>query len=125
MNASKNLSEVHHRMPVFLTDSQYPAKNTKALWLDPDVSFADCFKAIMKSKVYEGLVFQEVGTLVNSVKFDSPEIIMPKADYEEHLHQKGLGRFFTKISDLKQEETKNAESVKPLTKPLQKSEESK
>jgi hypothetical protein len=37
----------------------------------------------MKSKVYEGLDFYEVGNLVNSVKFDKPELIMPKEEYEK------------------------------------------
>lgn len=98
MNAAENLSRIHHRMPVFLTEE------TKKLWLDPDAKYADCFKAIMKSKVYEGLTFEEVGTLVNSVIHDGPEIIMPKAQYEELLHQRGLGRFFVKASQQPQEE---------------------
>lgn len=75
-----NLSKIHHRMPVFLNEE------TRKLWLDPDTSYATCFKAIMKSKVYEGLSFYEVGDLVNSVKHDKPEIILPKAEYEEILH---------------------------------------
>ena len=75
MNASDNLSKIHHRMPVFLNTE------TKALWLDPDTSFSDCFKAIIASKVYNGLSFYEVGDLVNSVKHDTPEVILPRAEY--------------------------------------------
>lgn len=86
-------------MPVFLTESIDPTKNTKAMWLDPSVSFSDCFKAIMASSVYDGLSFYEVGELVNSIKHDKPEILLPRAEYEDMLHKKGLGRFFTKISD--------------------------
>lgn len=82
-----NLGKIHHRMPVFLREHTDPKQNTKALWLDPDVSFADCFKAIMNSKVYDGLTFYEVGELVNSVKHDKPEIIMPKAEYEDLKHK--------------------------------------
>lgn len=33
MDASKNLSKIHDRMPVFLNE------RTKSLWLDPDVPF--------------------------------------------------------------------------------------
>ena len=69
------------------------------MWLNPDISFADCFKAIMKSSVYEGLSFYEVGDLVNSVKHDKPEVILPRNEYEELTYKKGLGRFFNKVSD--------------------------
>ena len=78
-------------MPVFLTEE------TKNLWLNPDISFAECFEAIMKSKVYDGLSFYELGDLVNSIKHDKPEVIMPKAEYDEMMHKKGLGRFFSKL----------------------------
>lgn len=67
------------------------------MWLDPNVSFATCFEAIMKSKVYEGLTFYEVGELVNSVKHDNPEIILPRAEYEGLLHKRGLGKYFTSV----------------------------
>lgn len=96
---TKNLAKIHHRMPVFLKEDKDPQKNTKAMWLDPNVPFATCFEAIMKSKVYESLTFYEVGELVNSIKHDKPEIILPRVEYEEHLHQKGLGKYFTKITD--------------------------
>jgi putative SOS response-associated peptidase YedK len=39
MDASSKISKIHHRMPVFLTESKDPKKNTKAMWLDPDISF--------------------------------------------------------------------------------------
>lgn len=77
MDASPNLMKVHDRMPVFLN------QETKSMWLDPQKTFAECFKAIMKSKVYEGLNFYEVGELVNSIKHDKPEVIMPKEEYEK------------------------------------------
>lgn len=37
----------------------------------------------MASKVYEGLSFYEVGDLVNSVKYDTPDIILPKKEFDE------------------------------------------
>ena len=80
MNAAPNLSKIHHRMPVFLTEE------TKKLWLDTSVPYSKCFKEIMKTKVYEGLVFKELGTLVNSIKHDNEEVILPKAEYEQLLH---------------------------------------
>ena len=84
-------------MPVFLQDNTDPKQDTKAMWLDPAKSFAECFEAIMKSSVYDGLTFYEVGDLVNSIKHDKPEVLLPKKEYDEMLHKKGLGRFFTKV----------------------------
>ena len=97
MEASKNLSKIHHRMPVFLQEDE--KLNTKAMWLDPEKTFGECFEAIMKSKVYDGLSFYEVGELVNSIKHDKPEILLPKAEYDEMTYKKGLGRFFTKVTE--------------------------
>ena len=91
MEAIKPVSKIHHRMPVIL-DSK-----TKDLWLDPNVKFNDCFNEILTSTVYEGLDFYEVGEIVNSVKNDKPECLMKKEDYDEMVHQRGLGRFFTKV----------------------------
>jgi hypothetical protein len=66
----------------------------------------------MKSKVYEGLTFYEVGSIVNSIKYDSPDCILPKNDYEEMLHKKGLGKFFTKVDkNLESEESKEEGKV--------------
>jgi hypothetical protein len=62
----------------------------------------------MKSKVYEGLSFYEVGELVNSIKHDSPDVILPKAEYEQLKHEKGLGRFFAKLGT--EEKLKAAEN---------------
>jgi putative SOS response-associated peptidase YedK len=76
MNASSNIANVHHRMPVFLNEE------TKTMWLDPDVPFHTCFQAIMNSTVYEGLSFYEVSELVNSVKHDSPDVVLPKREYD-------------------------------------------
>ena len=78
-------------MPVFLDEL------TKAMWLDPSIKFQDCLAEIIKSKVYEGLTFYQVGELVNSIKNDSEDCILPKEDYEEKLHKKGLGKYFTKL----------------------------
>lgn len=97
-------------MPVFLQESEDPKKNTKAMWLDPDVSFAECFKAIMQSTVYDGLTFYEVGDLVNSIKHDKPEILLPKAEYDAMLYKQGLGKYFTKIPVSKPSDTPVEES---------------
>lgn len=91
VNASDNIKHIHDRRPVFLDEY------TKELWLDPSVPFYKCFEEIMKSKAYEGLKFYEVGSIVNSIKFDNEECIMPKDKYEELLHSKGLGKYFNKI----------------------------
>ena len=38
------------------------------------------------------------------MKNDSEECILPKEDYEELLHKKGLGRFFTTVKLPKNED---------------------
>lgn len=91
VNASKNLAHIHDRMPVFLDEY------TKELWLDPTLSFATCFEEIMKSKVYEGISFFEVGDIVNSIKYDVEDCILPRKEYEEKLHKKGLGKYFSTV----------------------------
>lgn len=80
VNASENIAHIHDRRPVFLNE------HTKNLWLDPSVSFTTCFEEIMKSQAYEGLSFYEVGDIVNSIKFDTEDCILPKKEYEEKLH---------------------------------------
>ncbi len=91
MPASDNISHIHDRRPVFLDEL------TKSMWLDPTIDFGLCFKEIIKSKAYEGLSFYEVGQIVNSIKYDNEDCILPKQEYEEKIHQKGLGKYFTKI----------------------------
>jgi putative SOS response-associated peptidase YedK len=83
-------------MPVFLNEE------TKTMWLDPTVSFHDCFKAIMNSQVYKDLSFYEVSELVNSVKHDNPEVIIPKKEYDELTYKRGIGRFFGKMEEGKE-----------------------
>ncbi len=53
----------------------------------------------MNTNVYEGLSFYEVSEMVNSVKNDSPEIILPKKEYDEVSLKKGIGRFFQKATE--------------------------
>jgi hypothetical protein len=40
--------------------------------------------------------------MVNSVKNDVPEIILPKKEYDEVSLKKGIGRFFSKVEDNKE-----------------------
>lgn len=49
--------------------------------------------------MYKGLRFYEVGDLVNSIKYDQPECILTKSEFEDYKHKKGLGKYFTKVSD--------------------------
>ena len=67
MEACEKISSVHHRMPVLLNEQ------TKVMWLDPEVSFKDCYHAIYNSDVIKGqdLEFFEVSDLVSSVKNQS------------------------------------------------------
>ena len=70
------------------------------MWLNPEVSFMECFREIQKEKkIYKGLKFYEVGDLVNSIKHDKPECILSKKEYEDLLHKRGLGQYFTKVSE--------------------------
>lgn len=76
MDAAKEVAHIHDRMPVFLNEK------TKAMWLDPNVPFQKCLSEIStENKMYEmykGLEYFEVGTLVNSIKHDNSECILPK-----------------------------------------------
>ena len=74
------MKHIHDRQPVFLDEY------TKELWLDPTVPFMKVFKEIMKSKAYGNLKFYEVGEIVNSIKYDNEDCILPKKEYEEKLH---------------------------------------
>ncbi len=76
----------------------------------------------MKSDVYAGLEFYQVGEIVNSVKYDVPECILPKEQYEEQLHKKGLGRFFTKVPKSSSTESNHSsnEPVKEESKSMDK-----
>ena len=56
--------------------------------------------------MYKGLDFYEVGDIVNSIKHDKPECILPKKEYDDLLHKKGLGRFFKKVDEVGVEEVK-------------------
>lgn len=78
MNAASSLEKIHHRMPVFLNEK------TKEMWLDPNCKFQDVFKEIIESRHYQdgGLTFYQVGEIVNSIKNDTPDCILTKAEYE-------------------------------------------
>jgi len=58
----------------------------------------------MKSKVYDGLKFFEVGDIVNSIKYDNEDCILPLKEYKEKLHSKGLGKYFTKTDKITQQD---------------------
>lgn len=93
MNAAENISHIHHRQPVFLNE------HTMSLWLNPSISFKRCFKEIMSSKANEGLSFYEVGSIVNSVKYDNEDCILPVKEYEAKLHKNGLGKYFAPVNN--------------------------
>ena len=94
MDAADQIKHIHDRMPVILSEK------TKEMWLNPAISYQECAKQILSErKFYKELKFFEVGDLVNSIKHDKPECILQKQEYEQLLHQRGLGKFFSRISE--------------------------
>jgi len=90
------ISEVHHRMPVFLTP------DTVGPWLDcKNYSFEQCERLIEKSLPEIRVEAYEVSDFVNSIKNDSDLCILPRKAYREQQFQQGLGRFFAKSSHKK------------------------
>ena len=78
-------------MPALLNEE------TTKMWLDPNVSFAECYNKVIKSDIVSkgiGIDMYEVGTLVNKVKNQSADVILPKAELEAKSFKKGIGRFF-------------------------------
>lgn len=74
------------------------------MWLDPSCPYEQCFNEIQQSKAFKHLTFYEVGDLVNSVKNDKEECLLRKKEYEEKLHKQGLGRYFTKVPKVANEQ---------------------
>ena len=79
-------------MPVLLDEK------TQEQWLDSKISFEECLVDILASELVNDdvLDFTEVSDLVNSVRNQTPDCILPKKQYDEVKLQKGIGRFFSK-----------------------------
>lgn len=91
------------------------------MWLDPKYTFRECYDAIMESKVAtlgEHLEYIEVSHLVNSIRNQTSDCILPKEAYDAKQHQLGLGRFFKKVSDLTEEEKQDYKAHTPEKKTI-------
>ena len=78
--ANKEIADIHHRMPVLLDEK------TREMWLDPNKSFAECYKAIIESDIIcdgNKIEMVEVGPLVNKVVNQSADCILSKAEYDQ------------------------------------------
>jgi len=87
------LKDIHHRMPVMLKPEAL------MMWLDMKKHpFKDCRDAIEKQDVSDDLEAYEVSDLVNSIKNEGEELILPRKNQKDLSIQRGIGRFFAPIS---------------------------
>lgn len=68
-DANEDVSEMHHRMPVFLS------KQDMQQWLHPAESFISTLRELISKPNTGNLHFYQVGTEVNSPKHDHPQLI--------------------------------------------------
>ncbi|MFN2418437.1 MAG: SOS response-associated peptidase, partial [Candidatus Limnocylindria bacterium] len=67
---NKLLASVHHRMPVILEQDAFET------WLDPDADLGHV-RSLLRPAPEEGLRMWPVGTAVNRVASDGPELLAP------------------------------------------------
>ena len=67
------MAAIHHRSPVVLSEADYQA------WLDPSASASD-LRGLLKPPPDDFLELIKIGTAVNKVANDNPEIQTPAAD---------------------------------------------
>ena len=78
------LTEIHHRMPLVLPPDRW------ADWLDPDRDDVDVLAAPTPPDVVEGLELRPVGTAVNNVKNNGPELAARAESVGEPADQPAL-----------------------------------
>jgi putative SOS response-associated peptidase YedK len=69
--ANEMMAKIHDRMPVILAEQDHAA------WLDPKNEKTDALQALLKPFPSEEMRAYPVGTRVNNVKNDGPELIEP------------------------------------------------
>jgi len=69
-DANEKLHPIHHRMPVILPPEAYRS------WLNP-ANDRDALMPLLKPYPAEPIAFYRVGTAVNNVRNDGPEVIEP------------------------------------------------
>jgi hypothetical protein len=93
-------------MPVFLDEK------TVHMWLDRTLCFTECEKEIEKSNIPHDLIAYQVSDLVNSLKNQEKECILPRKEQSLASIYKGLGRFF-KVGDKEEAKETKFEVPKP------------
>lgn len=73
VTASKNLRDLHHRMPVILE------REAESVWLNPEVTDPTELGQLFHSSLSEQLEAYPVSTVVNSARNDVPECVVPIA----------------------------------------------
>uniref|UniRef100_A0A8C6Z5K7 Abasic site processing protein HMCES n=1 Tax=Nothoprocta perdicaria TaxID=30464 RepID=A0A8C6Z5K7_NOTPE len=98
VDASKDVSFIHHRMPAILDGEEAVRK-----WLDfAEVPTQEAVKLIQPT---ENVVFHPVSTIVNSVRNDSPECLAPiELGVRKVGAQGGLGRRLSPEASPKKQE---------------------
>ena len=94
MDATGEVAKIHERMPLFLSAED------AGLWLDNAHSFKSIVDDLLSRSVSlsHKLHTVEVAQLVNSIKNQQADCVLPKKDYDQKQFSKGLGRFFTKTA---------------------------
>jgi putative SOS response-associated peptidase YedK len=70
---NRTMAEIHDRMPVVLDDADWPA------WLDPAPAEPGRLLAMLEPREEPDLVLRAVSRLVNDVRNDGPELVVPLA----------------------------------------------
>jgi len=90
------MAEVHDRMPLFISSDDLSS------WLDTSTSYesiSDSLQARARD-VAADLNLLEVSSMVNSIKSQSADCILPKKVADEKQFSTGIGRFFAKRQKL-------------------------
>jgi putative SOS response-associated peptidase YedK len=70
---NETMAPIHNRMPAILSDEDW------ATWLDPAIADAGELIALLEARREPALVARPVSQLVNNVRNDGPELILPIA----------------------------------------------
>lgn len=95
MDATPPMAQLHDRQPVFLSPETAP------LWLS-DQPFAAIAPHVLKTSIEECKqlhIYEVASEVVNSVRNESPDCVLPKDELEKKKRATGIGKFFTKVAD--------------------------
>ena len=82
-SANETMSAIHDRMPVIL------ARRDEERWLDPDFRDRESLNSILKPCPSSRLETAEVSPLVNSVKNNSSELLLPVESFAQSRPRTG------------------------------------